>query len=100
MEDVAGHWPVIVKLLSGSLRGAWLGASWATRLRSETLYRSISVLFLVIAAVLLAKHDSTGATELPITGTAQIIVGIVVGLGIGVVASLLGVAGGEFLIPH
>lgn len=97
LEDVANQWPVIANLLAGSLLGAWLGASWATRLRSETLYRIIAVLLLVIAAVLLVKHD--GSAELPFTGVAQMIVGVVVGLGIGMVASLLGVAGGEFLIP-
>jgi uncharacterized membrane protein YfcA len=95
--EVTSHWPVILNLLAGSLLGAWLGASCATRLRSETLYRIISLLLLVIAAVLLVKHDGTG--ELPVTGAAQIIVGVLAGLGIGVVASLLGVAGGEFLIP-
>jgi uncharacterized membrane protein YfcA len=35
----------------------------------------------------------------PLDGPAQIIAGIVAGFIIGVVASLLGVAGGEFLIP-
>jgi uncharacterized membrane protein YfcA len=99
VTDVASQWPIIANLLAGSLFGAWLGASWATQLRSETLYRIISVLLLVIAAVLLVKHDGTGTAELPITGVAQMVVGVVAGLGIGVVASLLGVAGGEFLIP-
>lgn len=99
VEEVTSHWPVIVNLLAGSLLGAWLGASWATRLRSATLYRIIAVLLLVIAAVLLVQHDGTGAAELPFTGVAQMAVGVVAGFGIGVVASLLGVAGGEFLIP-
>lgn len=99
VEDVASQWPVIVNLLAGSLLGAWIGASWATQLRSETLYRTIAVLLLTIAAVLMVKHDGTGSADLPLIGTAQIIAGVVAGLGIGVVASLLGVAGGEFLIP-
>lgn len=99
LADVASQWPVIANLLAGSLFGAWLGASWATQLRSETLYRIISVLLLAIAVVLLVEQDGTGTAELPITGVAQIVVGVVAGLGIGVVASLLGVAGGEFLIP-
>lgn len=97
MEDVASQWPIILNLLAGSLLGAWLGASWATRLRSETLYRIIAVLLAVIAAVLLLEHE--GTADLRVTGVTQIILGIVAGLGIGVVASLLGVAGGEFLIP-
>jgi uncharacterized protein len=99
VADVANQWPVIMNLLAGSLLGAWLGAGWASRLRSETLYRIISVLLLIVAAVLLMKHNGTSTAELPITGVAQMVVGIVAGLWIGVVASLLGVAGGEFLIP-
>lgn len=35
--QVAAHWPIIVNLLAGSLLGAWFGAGWATRLRSESL---------------------------------------------------------------
>jgi uncharacterized membrane protein YfcA len=37
--SVAAHWPIIVNLLAGSLIGAWFGATWATRLASQTLYR-------------------------------------------------------------
>ena len=62
-EAVAAHWAVIVNLLAGSLLGAWLGAGWATRLRSETLYRVIAVLLVAIAAVLLLGHDAAPAGE-------------------------------------
>jgi uncharacterized membrane protein YfcA len=95
---LADHWLVIVNLLAGSLLGAWLGASWATKLSSKNLYRVIAVLLVVIAAVLLFGHDaaSTGAM---LTGASQIVAGVISGFSIGVVASLLGVAGGELLIP-
>ena len=46
------------------LLGAWLGAGWATRLRSETLYRVIAVLLLAIAAVLLVGHDVAAGAPL------------------------------------
>jgi uncharacterized membrane protein YfcA len=49
LRDVGAHWPIILNLLAGSLLGAWLGAGWATRLRSETLYRVIAVLLVGIA---------------------------------------------------
>lgn len=96
--DVAAQWPIIMNLLAGSLAGAWAGAAWATRLQSETLYRAIAVLLVVIAGVLLFAHDA--ATDAPLlTGWIQIAAGVVAGFVIGVIASLLGVAGGEFLIP-
>ncbi|WAJ26641.1 sulfite exporter TauE/SafE family protein [Antarcticirhabdus aurantiaca] len=96
--QITTHWPVVVNLLAGSLVGAWLGAGWATRLRSETLYRVIAVLLIAIAGVLLIGHEITAEQPL-FTGTAQVVAGVVAGFGIGVVASLLGVAGGELLIP-
>lgn len=97
-EAVAAHWPIILNLLAGSLIGAWFGAGWAVRAKSETLYKIIAVLLVVIAAVLLFGHGSN-AGQPPLTGTVQLVAGIVAGLAIGVVASLLGVAGGELLIP-
>lgn len=96
--EIGAHWPIIVNLLSGSLIGAWVGAEWATRLKSETLYRVIAVLLLVIAGVLLFAHDTVAGSP-PFTGWTQFVAGVAAGFAIGVIASLLGVAGGEFLIP-
>lgn len=98
ISEIAAHWPVILNLLAGSLLGAWFGAGWATRLRSETLYRVIAVMLVGIAVVLLFGHDASAGAPI-VTGTAQIIAGVIAGFVIGVVASLLGVAGGELLIP-
>jgi uncharacterized membrane protein YfcA len=98
LSAIAANWPIVANLLAGSLLGAWFGASWALRLRSQSLYRVIAVLLVVIALVLLLGYGATaGAAAL--TGTAQLIAGIVAGFAIGVVAALLGVAGGELLIP-
>ncbi len=96
--EIAAHWPVIVNLLAGSLIGAWVGAEWATRLRSDTLYKIIATLLVIIAGVLLFAHDTAAHAPL-FSGWQQIVAGTVAGFVIGVIASLLGVAGGEFLIP-
>ncbi|MGP9814619.1 sulfite exporter TauE/SafE family protein [Rhodopseudomonas sp. NSM] len=95
---VAANWPIIVNLLAGSLAGAWIGASWATRLKSETLYRIIATLLVVIAGVLVFAHDVVAGAPL-FSGAALLAAGVIAGFVIGVIASLLGVAGGEFLIP-
>ena len=96
--EIGGHWPIILNLLAGSLVGAWTGAEWATRLKSETLYRVIAALLVVIAGALLFAHDR--ATTAPaLTGLILIVAGVIAGFTIGVVAAMLGVAGGEFLIP-
>ena len=97
--QIGAQWPIIVNLLAGSLLGAYAGAEWATRLKSETLYKVIAVLLVVIAGVLLFAHGTDTAVAPPFTGWIQIVAGIVAGFIIGVIAALLGVAGGEFLIP-
>jgi uncharacterized membrane protein YfcA len=96
--DIAAHWPIIVNLLCGSLVGAWFGASWAVKMKQELLYRLIAGLLVAIAVILLFGHDPTSAGT-PLTGIPLAVAGVIAGFAIGVVASLLGVAGGELLIP-
>ena len=96
---IGDHWSEIANLLCGSLLGAWLGAGWATRLRTQTLYRVIALLLLAIAAVLLFAHDPMAGREQPFNGVLQAVAGAGAGFIIGIVAALLGVAGGELLIP-
>jgi uncharacterized protein len=96
---VAEHWAVIMNLLGGSLFGAWFGAGWAIRLKSVSLYKTIAALLVMIAVVLVFGHEVVGTGQQLLTGNAQFAAGIIAGFGIGLVASLLGVAGGELLIP-
>jgi len=98
LAGVASHWTVVVNLLVGSLVGAWLGASWATEMRTATLYRVMAVLLVGIAVVFAAEH--VGA--LPSVSLPPVVLagaGVIAGFGIGVVAAIMGVAGGELLIP-
>ncbi|MEU5000894.1 sulfite exporter TauE/SafE family protein [Streptomyces sp. NPDC021622] len=97
-SEVAGHWPVAVNLLAGSLLGAWAGASWAVRMRSSSLYKVLAGLMVLMAAALVVTHTTTlGTLAMPLW--AQVPSGVVAGFGIGVVAAIMGVAGGELLIP-
>lgn len=93
------HWSVILNLLAGSLLGAWVGAGWAIRLRTEALYRVIAVLMLLIAVLLVFAHNPANPGIPPLAGATQVVAGVAAGFGIGVVASLMSVAGGELLIP-
>jgi uncharacterized membrane protein YfcA len=96
--SVVAHWTVIVNLLVGSVVGAWLGAGWATRMRSATLYRVLGGLLVVIAGVLAANHFGA-ISAVCLNPVPRTFAGLVAGVGIGVVAALMGVAGGELLIP-
>lgn len=95
---VADHWVVAVSLLCGSPPGAWIGASWATRMRTATLYRVLGALLLGIAAVFAAHHLDV-LPQLTLPTATQVTLGVTGGFGIGLVAAVLGVAGGELLIP-
>lgn len=55
-------------------------------------------MLVAIAIVLMIGHDATAGQPF-LNASAQMIAGVVAGFGIGIVASLLGVAGGELLIP-
>lgn len=96
--DLVEHWSIVVNLLGGSLLGAYLGAIWATRLPSASLHRVLAVLLALIAALLVATHLGS-VPSLDLDGPVRVVLGLVAGLGIGVVAAVLGVAGGELLIP-
>ena len=96
---VMGRWPVIANLLAGSLLGAWGGAGLAVKMKSVTLHRTIAVLMLLIAMSLLFGHGVTTEGGALLSGNLLLVAGVIAGFCIGMVASLLGVAGGELLIP-
>ena len=98
LAELSPYWFIVLNLLAGSLVGAWIGAHWATRLKSKTLYRVIAVLLVLIAALLFVTHFFTVAT-LNIPAGPRTVLGIAAGVIIGVVTALMGVAGGELLIP-
>jgi uncharacterized membrane protein YfcA len=98
LSEVADEWGAVVNLLAGSLLGAWLGATWATRMASATLNRVLAVLLVFIAVVFTAERLGTIPTA-NLAEPVQIVAEVVAGFGIGMVAALLGAAGGELLIP-
>ncbi len=99
LSDVWQMWPVILNLLGGSIAGAWAGASWAIGLKTAQFCRVIGLLLLVMAVALLLGHGVGEPGSPALSGLLLIFAGLVAGFAIGVVASLLGVAGGELLIP-
>jgi len=60
-------------------------------------YRHDSYALSLIAAILVFGHVAASGALL--TGTAQAVTGILAGLIIGIVAGVLGIAGGGLLIP-
>lgn len=101
-EQLTPHLDIALNLLAGSLAGAWWAAGHALTLSRQRLDRIVLILLTGLAAVMLSEswfglHD--GAAPLLPAGLARLGAGLIAGFGIGVIAALLGVAGGELLIP-
>jgi uncharacterized protein len=91
---------IIAALLGGGMVGAWLGAAWLGRISDRVLHRAILVLLVGIGGLLLYEAFAAWeATALVRGDTAIIATGLGIGIAIGMVSSLLGVAGGELIIP-
>lgn len=99
LDTVVAHGDIVLNLLAGSLVGAWFGAGWALRLKSDALYRVIAALLVVMALALLFGHESHSQGLSFLSDGGRIAAGVLSGFAIGIVAALLGVAGGELLIP-
>jgi uncharacterized membrane protein YfcA len=56
--EIGAQWPIIVNLLAGSLFGAYAGAEWATRLKSETLYKVVCEQCVFTRAIFLASRGT------------------------------------------
>jgi uncharacterized membrane protein YfcA len=88
-------------LITGAVVTAFLGATLASRLSKTHLERTILVLLVTIGSALIVEgflpQDVPGF--LPASLTWHISAGFIFGLAIGLVSSLLGVAGGELIIP-
>lgn len=93
--------PEIAAMATGGIVGAWLATGLFMKIKDYALERTVGLLLLAIAAILIAE------AILPHSGNAafvqgpglRILVGLIVGGAIGMVSSLLGVAGGELIIP-
>lgn len=92
---------VVLDLLSGSLLGAWMGASWTMRLSGARLDRTIFPLLAGLALLMVFGHEVLAHPHAPLfeSDPLHLVAGAIAGYAIGGVAAVLGVAGGELLIP-
>ncbi|BDI15472.1 hypothetical protein ANSO36C_12740 [Nostoc cf. commune SO-36] len=88
-------------MIAGAVITAFFGAAMAGKLSNEQLERIILVLLVVIGIALIVEGflPQQIPALLPPALSWRIPAGILFGLAIGLVSSLLGVAGGEVIIP-
>ena len=93
------QWPVALNILAGSLIGSYAGVHFATRVSERALAATVAIV-LVFLGLLLIGHGWLFSHEpLALASVVRMMLGFLAGLVIGVVSSLLGVAGGELIIP-
>jgi uncharacterized protein len=99
--DLAGHLPEVAVLAMTSTTAAYFGAGLLARLDAAALTRVIAALLLGIAALLVVEVAAGDALHLGLEpgGAARPLLGAAAGVAIGLASSLLGVAGGELIIP-
>jgi uncharacterized protein len=101
-HTLAIQWPIALNLLLGSLVGAWFAAGVAMKIPAATLDKIVFFLLLGLAFTMIGEHlfklHWLGGALLT-DGPLRWMIGILAGLVIGIVAAVLGVAGGELLIP-
>jgi uncharacterized protein len=98
---VAPYAPAILALITGAVIASWTGTALVGRLSDVRLERMILGLLLVIGVALIVEVFIPGGAPalLPASSIVWIVAGVVFGLAIGLISSLLGVAGGEVIIP-
>lgn len=93
--------PEVIGLAAGGILSAAYGAKLVQRLKSAHLVQIVGALLAAIGVLMLAEvvHPFAYVAVLPDAAAIHVLAGFVIGVGIGLVSSLLGVAGGELLIP-
>lgn len=95
------YWPEIAGLTVGGIVSAFYGAHLVRALPSARLVQIIALLLAGLGCLMLveASRPFADAGLVPAGQAAHFAIGALIGLGIGLVSSMLGVAGGELLIP-
>jgi uncharacterized protein len=93
--------PAILALIGGAVFAAFFGPTLAGRMSNHRLERMILILLVGIGLALIIEGllPQNFRSSLPDNLILWIGAGVFFGLGIGLVSSLLGVAGGELIIP-
>lgn len=100
-QPVAALLPVAIAMTTGAVVAAYVGIGIVHRLPETGLRRLILVLLVGIGLGLIIEAflPRSGGGLLGQSGPVSLLVAGVCGLAIGMVSSLLGVAGGELIIP-
>jgi len=91
----------VAGLAVGGVASAFYGARFVSAIKSEYLVKTIAALLAALGVLILFEviHPFQYAQMIPVGATFHFGAGFALGIVIGLVSSILGVAGGELLIP-
>jgi uncharacterized membrane protein YfcA len=100
VEPVLALLPILVLFAVASMIGAYIGTGYLLRLHDPHFEKVVAVLLILIGGLLIAESLFDFATHRVAEGVlANAALAVGFGLIIGIISSLLGVAGGELIIP-
>jgi uncharacterized membrane protein YfcA len=99
LEPLLTHWPIALNIICGSLIGAYSAAHFATKVPERLLIGLVAAILTGLGLLLMAHDWVLAQNPLTLTPIIRVTLALVAGLAIGTVSGLLGVAGGELIIP-
>jgi uncharacterized membrane protein YfcA len=101
LAAIVPHLPEVIGLAAGGMLSAFWGAGLVKKLSARRLVQVVALLLAAIGALLLVETLTTWhpVALLPASQPTRAAAGLLIGAGVGLVSSMLGVAGGELLIP-
>ncbi|MEA5572095.1 sulfite exporter TauE/SafE family protein [Calothrix sp. UHCC 0171] len=99
IENVFANLTVIINILAGSLIGSYIGVNYATHINEKTLNRVVVVFLFLLSFVLIGHNLIFSLQSWQLPDLLRIGIGFTAGIVIGIFSSMLGVAGGELIIP-
>jgi uncharacterized membrane protein YfcA len=92
--------PVALAMMLGGMLGAASGARGLARVSEGGLQMAVRILLIGVGLLLIIESATVWAsTGLPVGLATRALLAVVAGALIGIVSTLLGVAGGELIIP-
>lgn len=101
LAPIQPYIPAIVAMICGGVTTAFIGTALFGKLSNEQLEKVILILLVIIGCALFIEGllPQSVPALVPAVMIWRVLVGLVAGLAIGMVSSMLGVAGGELIIP-
>jgi uncharacterized membrane protein YfcA len=99
VDQITAHFPIILNILAGSLVGSYWGVSLAAKINERLLTRVVIGLLVFLSGVLIGHNFIGQLQAVQVAFPLNVVLGVGAGVVIGLFSSMLGVAGGELIIP-